>query len=66
VDKAKEAVTMDVKDRISWSKLKTLSNEFTAVIHPLPHPLTHTVILGNAYLSLYFTNQHDPQLLKQW
>ena len=65
VDKAKEAVAMDVKDGISWSKLKITSNEFTAVFHPLPHPSNHTVILGNAYLSLYFTNQQDSKILKQ-
>jgi len=56
---------MDVKDGISWSKLKIMSNEFTAVFHPLPHPSNHTVILGNAYLSLYFTNQQDSKILKQ-
>ena len=30
-----------------------------------PHPSTHTVILGNAYLSLYFTSQQDSKILKQ-
>ncbi|XP_064393711.1 tetratricopeptide repeat protein 5-like [Halichondria panicea] len=41
VEKAKEAVGMDVSDGTSW------------------------MVLGNAYLSLFFVSNQDPQILKQ-
>ena len=71
VEKAKEAVAEDVQDGTSWSEYFSLQ-PLTLNNRPLlcTHTHTHTikkipVILGNAYLSMFFTTSSEPKLLKQ-
>ena len=69
VEKAKEAVSLDISDGVSWCK-------YTAVwrIGSLRRRLDcnwtnwyiiSTDILGNAYLSLFFSGAQSPGMLKQ-
>ena len=61
VERAKEAVALDVKDGTSWSKPELSSDDLYLVYANF----LCTVVLGNAYLSLFFMTNQDPKLLKQ-
>lgn len=77
VEKAKEAVAMDVKDGISWSTSNVLPIIYINIDSSPSSPPSlfcpflspsfchYTVILGNAYLSLFFSSQQDSKILKQ-
>ena len=66
ISKAKEAVAMDVKDGKSWSELRGqgkagVGHKDVCTLHKSPSP----AILGNAYMSLFFAHDQDPELLKR-
>ena len=56
LEKAKEAVSVDVKDGISWSMIMSLISHLS---------LSLSVILGNAYLAMFFSVSADPKMLQQ-
>ena len=62
LEKAKEAVSLDVKDGLSWSKIMiqfaffSISTSVSSCFHP--------VVLGNAYLSVFFATNQDSKMLQ--
>ena len=61
VEKAKEAVSMDVSDGISWCKMAIS----TLLVVMQSCSASVVDVLGNAYLSLFFISGNSDSLLKQ-
>ena len=57
VERAKEAIALDVTDGMSWCKLE---NDYVFTTGYL-----HLDVLGNAYLSLFFAGGQPDSMLKQ-